>query len=520
MYLSHEQFDQALASPPGEGARSLPGANAPGSGPEVAAARSPRAWAASLRLALETRISGWDIAPDLAEDIGSRRWFRGLGTLAGLGLAALALWPDFSPVEAATATPPDAAIRDQFRVHAIAPLRAGARTGIRMAPGDAVVPLAGVPERPSVRMVATLAAGDSFGRMLERAGVGPADAARAAALVAAVLPPAAIEPGTQFAITMGRRAAAGEARSLDRLTFRARFDLDLAITRDDAGLTVSRRPIAVDATPLRITGTVGSSLYRSARAAGAPARAIQQYLQAIDAHVGLDEGIAPDDTFDLVLAYRRSAGGEARAGDLIYAGLEHGGKPRVQLLRWGKEGRFVAAPGSGQAEGISVGGSFSPVAGRLTSRFGMRRHPILGYVRMHSGVDFGAGWGSPIFAASDGIVSFAGWHGGHGKYVRLEHGGSLGTGYAHMSRIAVSPGMRVSGGQVIGYVGSSGLSTGPHLHYEAYLNGRKVDPLSISFSAVRTALPVDTGERDEFAKRLAAIRAIEPGKALQRLGPR
>ena len=170
MYLSHEQFDQALASPPGEGARSLPGANAPGSGPEVAAARSPRAWAASLRLALETRISGWDIAPDLAEDIGSRRWFRGLGTLAGLGLAALALWPDFSPVEAATATPPDAAIRDQFRVHAIAPLRAGARTGIRMAPGDAVVPLAGVPERPSVRMVATLAAGDSFGRMLERAG--------------------------------------------------------------------------------------------------------------------------------------------------------------------------------------------------------------------------------------------------------------------------------------------------------------------------------------------------------------
>jgi murein DD-endopeptidase MepM/ murein hydrolase activator NlpD len=359
--------------------------------------------------------------------------------------------------------------------------------------------------------------------MLERAGVGGADAGRAAALVSAVLPLTSIEPGTQFDITLGRRAAADSARSLDRLAFRARFDLDLAIARDDSGLTVSRRPIAVDSTPLRITGTVGTSLYRSARAAGAPAKAIQQYLQALDSHIGLDEGIAPDDTFDLVLSYRRSAGGEAKAGDLVYAGLEHGGKPRVQLLRWDKDGQFVSAPGIGQQQqSISIGGSFAPVAGHLTSGFGMRRHPILGYVRMHSGVDFGAPWGSPIFAASAGVVSFAGRHGGHGNYVRLEHGGGLGTGYAHMSRIAVSPGMHVAGGQVIGYVGSSGLSTGPHLHYEAYLGGQKVNPLGISFSGLRAvaAAPVDTRERDEFAKRLAAIRAIEPGRALQRLGPR
>src|SRR5690606_1319740 len=118
------------------------------------------------------------------------------------------------------------------------------------------------------------------------------------------------------------------------------------------------------------------------------------------------------------------------------------------------EGQFFEASGMGRQTTAS---QFAPVAGRITSHFGMRRHPILGYTRMHGGVDFGARWGSPIFAATSGVVSYAGRHGGHGNYVRLEHGNGLGTGYAHMSRIAVSPGARVEAGQVIGYVGSTGL---------------------------------------------------------------
>ena len=511
MYIAHDQFEQVLAAAP-DGVARRPDALRP-------TMRAHRI--SALRARLHARIAGIELVTDLAEDIGSARWFRGLGKLAVLGGIALALWPDFSPVEAATANPPDSTMRAEFRAQGIAPLRLGATSGRRMNPSALVVPLTDAPERPSVSLVATYAAGDSFGRMLERAGVGGADAGRAAALVSAVVPLAQIEPGTQFAITLGPRAEGAGARSLDSLRFRARFDLDLALTRDEAGLSLSRRAVAVDTTPLRITGTVGASLYRSARAAGAPAGAIQQYLQALDANFGLDEGIGPDDTFDLVLQYRRSANGEVQAGDLIYAGLEHAGKPRVQLLRWGKEGRFIAAPGTGPTQGFVMGGgSFAPVSGRMTSSFGMRRHPILGYMRMHGGVDFGAPWGAPIFAASDGTVSFAGRHGGHGNYVRIEHGGGLGTGYAHMSRFAVAPGMRVRGGQVIGYVGSTGLSTGPHLHYEAYQSGRKINPLSISFTAVRIDAPVDTGARDEFAKRLAAIRAIEPGKALRRFGPR
>jgi murein DD-endopeptidase MepM/ murein hydrolase activator NlpD len=100
---------------------------------------------------------------------------------------------------------------------------------------------------------------------------------------------------------------------------------------------------------------------------------------------------------------------------------------------------------------------------------------------MHQGVDFGAASGSPIMAAASGVVGFAARHGGHGNYVRLVHNKELSTGYAHMSRFAVKPGQRVSQGQVIGYVGSTGISTGPHLHYEIWLRGKPVNPTQLKF---------------------------------------
>jgi murein DD-endopeptidase MepM/ murein hydrolase activator NlpD len=102
---------------------------------------------------------------------------------------------------------------------------------------------------------------------------------------------------------------------------------------------------------------------------------------------------------------------------------------------------------------------------------------------MHQGTDYGAPKGTPIRAVTDGIVSFAGWHGGHGKMVKLSHNGGIGSGYAHMSSIAVSPGARVSQGQVIGYVGSTGLSTGAHLHFEVYRGGVAVPMNSVSFAS-------------------------------------
>ncbi|MGE3692921.1 MAG: M23 family metallopeptidase [Novosphingobium sp.] len=466
---------------------------------------------------LESHWQRLDISHDLAENIGSARWFKSFGTMVTLGVVALSFWPDFSAVEAAAAIPGDASTRDEFRSQMILPLSQGSDSGRHMGATAMVVPIANAPERPTIRLVARLGEGDSFARMLQRAGVSAGDAARASELVASKVALGEIDPGTRFDVTLGRRSAPGEPRPLDKLAFRARFDLDLSLARRGGELTMAAHPIAVDTTPLRITGTVGSSLYRSARAAGAPARAVQLYLQTLDGHVSLEDDVAATDKFDFVVAYKRSATGESETGQLLYAGLERGGKPIAQLVRWGSDGQFFdAAEAASPVTRVSSIGA--PVAGRITSGFGMRFHPILRYARMHSGVDFGAAWGSPIHAASDGVVSYAGRHGGHGNYVRIEHGGGLATGYAHMSRFAVSPGTRVQAGQIIGYVGSTGLSTGPHLHFEAYRAGRTINPLSVKF-AMRTA-QVDAKQLNQFKARLAQLKAIKPGAALKSLGPK
>ncbi|MBT2135246.1 M23 family metallopeptidase [Croceibacterium sp. LX-88] len=464
-----------------------------------------RAWAS-------TQFASLDLVPDLAQDIGSRRWFRGAGTLLGLSVLALAGWPGFAPVEAAPVMPIDNTVRDEFRSQMIMPLALGADSGRHMAATSVVIPLKNVPERPRLDLEATLAGGDSFGRMLVRSGVGGAEASQIAAMVAGAIPLADLKPGTKIDITLGRRPAAGAARPLEALSFRARFDLQLAVERVGGRLALAPRPIKVDTTPLRIRGTVGPSLYRSARAAGAPANAVQQYLRTLGAEVDFDSAISAGDEFDLVVDYKRAATGEVESGQLLYAGLWRNGKPRKQLLRWGNDGRFYEASGVGESkQGLVV-----PVPGGMTSGYGMRRHPILGYRRMHAGIDFRAAYGTPIYAVTDGTVQFAGRHGGHGNYVKISHGGGLATGYAHMSRIAVSNGTRVRRGQVIGYVGSTGLSTGPHLHYEMYRNGQTVNPASVSFV---TRAQLSGKELASFRARLAELQEVTPGAALGELPP-
>ncbi|MCJ2184256.1 M23 family metallopeptidase [Novosphingobium sp. 1949] len=468
------------------------------------------------RNGLRTAIEGWcarvDLAPDLACDIGSRKWFRGLATLIGLGAVAFSFWPSFSAVEAATAVPLAPRVRDEFRSQTIAPLALGADSGRRMGASPLVHPLASAPERPQIELVSTLGQGDSFARMLARAGVGDGDIAAVQQLIGATIQPGDIASGTQFDITLGKRPAPQEARALESLDFRARFDLDLTVERSAKAPTGPLRlvphPIRVDATPLRVRGTVGSSLYRSARAAGAPVAAIQAYLRAIDKQSGIDRALQADDTFDMIVAYKRSAKGDRQVGDLLYAGVEHDGKPSLQLLRWGKDGQMLSARGVSEARSVPIG---MPVAGHITSPYGMRRHPILGYVRMHAGIDFGAPYGSPIHAVAAGRVTFAGRHGGHGNYVRIQHSGGLATGYGHMSRIAVRAGTQVQAGQIIGYVGSTGLSTGPHLHLEAYRDGHTINPAGLK---ILSQPQLDSHERAAFSAQMAALLRTDPGAAL------
>jgi murein DD-endopeptidase MepM/ murein hydrolase activator NlpD len=478
------------------------------------------------RLSASRWLAGIDLAPDLAEDIGSRRWLRGFGTMVGLGAVALAFWPDLTPLEARPAMPQGDAITSELRSQMILPLALGADSGRRMGPTQAVIPLKSAPERPQIQMLTTLAPGDSFASMLRRAGVAADDIDRAAALVGQALPLGDIAPGTQIDLLLGRRPAPGVARPLDSLAFRARFDLELELTRPGVGeiaedgtpaipsgpLALKRNIIRVDETPLRIRGMVGASLYRSMRQGGVPASAVQEYLKALDAQIDMDRAVSGSDEFDIIIAYRRAATGERQAGQLLFAGIDRGGKPRTQLMRWGSDGRFYEASGVGEQRR----GLLAPVPGAITSGFGMRRHPILGYRRMHAGMDFKARYGTPIVAVSDGRVSSAGRAGGCGIAVRLEHGGALSTRYCHMSAMAVRPGQSVRRGQVIGYVGSTGLSTGAHLHYEMYRGGRVINPGSVQF--VSRAELSET-ELIDFRRQLIRLKEVEVGKALEDLAP-
>jgi murein DD-endopeptidase MepM/ murein hydrolase activator NlpD len=460
----------------------------------------------------EQKLARVDLAPDLADGIGSSRWFRGLGTFAGLSAFSLAFWPGFAPLEAAPATRVDDAVRDEFRSQMIMPLALGGDSGRHMAPGRAVTPLRAAPERPTIAVAATLVRGDTFHRLLQRTGIHGADADRVLGLVANVMPLGEIAPGTQIDITLGRRAAAGMPRPLESLSFRARFDLALSIERGDGGLALERQAIRVDNTPLRIRGVVGDSLYRSLRAAGAPPSAAQQYLKALGDQIDLETGIRSSDVFDVILSYRRAATGERQAGQLLYAGVDRSGKPHAQLMRWGSDGRFYEASGVGEQRS----GLLAPVPGAVSSRFGMRRHPILGFFRRHAGMDFRASYGTPIVAVTDGVVSAAGRAGGCGNAVRITHDGGIATRYCHMSRMVVSSGQGVRRGQVIGYVGSTGLSTGPHLHYEMYRGGRAVDPGSVQF-VTRAVLAGDNLKR--FRAVLAQLKTVETGAALTDFAP-
>lgn len=174
-----------------------------------------------------------------------------------------------------------------------------------------------------------------------------------------------------------------------------------------------------------------------------------------------------------------------RAAQAAKSGADAGDVEFRQLFAsWQQLDNAIVLPGTPAASTGTVArrGSASipsimPVeTSRLSSSYGMRNHPVLGGRRAHKGIDLAAPTGTPIHATADGVVEMADWFGGYGLYVQLGHGGDLETRYGHMSRIAVAPGQSVRKGEIIGYVGSTGRSTGPHLHYEVRVNGEAVNP--------------------------------------------
>jgi murein DD-endopeptidase MepM/ murein hydrolase activator NlpD len=226
--------------------------------------------------------------------------------------------------------------------------------------------------------------------------------------------------------------------------------------------------------------TVYVSAYQAAMGEALSADFITKFLRIHSYDVDFKLRVQAGDGFELFYEVVQDERGQEKPGELLYAAFTIGGQT---------QGYYRFRTPDGLTDYYDEKGSNSkkflmrtPIkAGRLTSGFGYRRHPILGYRKLHTGVDWGAPTGTPIFAAGNGVIEVAGREGGYGNYIRIRHNNGYKTAYAHMVRFA--PGMvkgaKVRMAQVIGYVGSTGLSSGPHLHYEVLVNNRHMNPMSV-----------------------------------------
>ena len=269
-------------------------------------------------------------------------------------------------------------------------------------------------------------------------------------------------------------ATALPSRSPDTLHPRSSKDATPLSSSVSIPVAAPRSPgKASDLGARRFAGRVGGNLTEALYAAGVPERQGREYVAVLSHATPLAGGLSVDDRFDLVVQRRA----DGSLGQLLYIGLDRVGRPDAEFMKWtnGREVIWVNADGLG---GESNAVLRMPVSGRVTSSFGQRFHPILGYTRMHEGVDLRAAAGTAIVAAADGRVVAVGWRGGYGRQVAILHGGEIETTYSHMSAIAAHAGELVRRGQLIGYVGASGLATGPHLHFEVIKNGRPVNPLT------------------------------------------
>ena len=230
------------------------------------------------------------------------------------------------------------------------------------------------------------------------------------------------------------------------------------------------------------------SIYETALRNKVPPSVIEDMVRIYSYDVDFQRKVQPGDSFDVFYAGDDEGSSSIEKNDVLFASLTVGGETK-------KYYRFQTPDDAVVDYYDETGKSAKKFLVRkpvnnaiMRSGFGGRRHPILGYVKMHTGVDWATPYGTPIFASGNGVVEKVGWEGGYGKYVRLKHNNGYETAYGHMSAFAkgLEVGKRVRQGQVIGFVGSTGVSTGAHVHYEILVNGRFVDPMRIKLPRGRS----------------------------------
>ncbi len=277
---------------------------------------------------------------------------------------------------------------------------------------------------------------------------------------------------------------------------------DIVITLDQSQENYVAKDIPVELirqTKL-VTGTINGSLYNAAKNSGADTNVIMSFINLYSYNVDFQRDIKAGDSFKIYYEYKTDKSGrKIKEPKILYAALNTRGDNKDIYLYEMSNGKTDYFDSKG--ESIRRALLRTPINGaRITSSFGMRHHPVLGYSKMHKGLDYGAPTGTPVLSAGDGVVAFTkSQPRGYGKHIQVKHNSSHATLYAHLSRFAsgVKPGSRVSQGQVIGYVGATGMATGPHLHYEVIQNGKKVNPSKISFPKVP---PLKGSELARFKK--------------------
>lgn len=328
-----------------------------------------------------------------------------------------------------------------------------------------------------------VAPGDTIGAILGQYGVGEAIISKMVRAMRPVFSPRSLRAGQEVGLSV-RQAPDDELIPLELRLGTSFGEVTVKLGSDgEYTAALDGRP-AGTARHYRTLGAIEGSLYGTARAQKVPDSIIVRMMHTHSYDVDFQREIHRGDRFEMF--YGRGGDGDAASagrGTLLFSSLTTGGKKRGYY-------RFTTTDGETDyysEDGVSAKKPLmrTPIDGaRISSNFGMRRHPILGYSRMHTGTDFAAAKGTPILAAGDGKVDFAGRNGGYGNYIRIAHDNGVKTAYAHLSRFAkrMKKGRRVRQGQVIGFVGSTGRSTGPHLHYEIIMNGKKVNPLKVKIA--------------------------------------
>jgi len=344
--------------------------------------------------------------------------------------------------------------------------------------------MGGIPKPPPLNRTLKIEPGDALGVVMEKQGVGNSETSQIISAMKEHYDPRDIKAGQIIKLNF-EKYRNDDAEVTQRFK-EMRIPLDniktLIVARADNGFATRINEKEVNKVVKAKRTEVEVSLYGSAAKAGIPKNVVANAIRIYSWNVDFQRDIRPNDKLEVMYeSYETEDGHIAKLGDILYAKLTLGNRD-IPLYRFKmSDGRVDYF----QPNGMSIKRTLmkTPIDGaRMSSGFGMRRHPVLGYNKMHKGVDFAAPTGTPIYAAGDGVIEKSGRNGGYGKYVRIRHNGKLKTAYAHLSRIrtTVKTGSRVKQGQVIGYVGSTGRSTGPHLHYEVLLKGRQVNPRSVN----------------------------------------